>query len=264
MNSVAAKEINAVLAITAREITKAVKSPVLLIVSIIFPVIFIGLMGGSLSQNMAGNLGFNYLQFVMIGMIVNNMFTGTVAGMSALIEERDKNLTQELYVSPISRYSIILGKMIGSSFTSLVGLLGILLVSLAMRIPLGGMHIVWLFLTTPLYCLVGASLGIFFIGFVQDSKAADVGSMLIVMPQMFLSGAIIPIFHSTGILGFLAHLMPMTYAIDLARAVFYEGTPVYNQVVLYNPWLDLLVMAGFFLVFSIIGTIMFTRSERNR
>lgn len=258
------REGNAVLAIAARDIVRGLKSPVLILVSLIFPIIFIGIMGGSLSQNLAGNIGFNYLQFVMIGMIVNSMFTGTITGMSSLIEERDNNLTQEFYVSPISRYSIIVGKMIGSSFSSLVGLVGILLVALIMQIPLNGMHIVWLFLITPLFCLVGGALGIFFIGFVQDSKAADVGSMLLIMPQMFLAGAIIPIQHSTGILGFLAHIMPMTYCIDLARAVFYSGQPMYDQIVLYNPTLDLLVMAGFFLVFTVIGTIMFTKAERNR
>lgn len=262
--STVAKEFNAVVAIAARDIAKGIKSPVLLFVSILFPVIFIGIMGGNLSQNMGSGLGFNYLQFIMIGMIINNMFMGAISGMSALIEERDKNLTQELYVSPISRYSIILGKMIGSGFTSMVGLLGILLVGLLMQIPLGGMHIVWLFAITPIFSLVGASLGIFFIGFVQDSKVADVGSMLLVMPQMFLAGVMIPIAHSTGVLGFLAKLMPMTYCVDLARAVFYSGQPEYDLIVMHNPMLDLVVMAGFFLVFSIVGTIMFTRGERNR
>jgi hypothetical protein len=51
-------------------------------------------------------------------MIVFNIFSGTVGGMTALIVEQEKNLTQELYVSPISRYTIILGKMIGSEEVS--------------------------------------------------------------------------------------------------------------------------------------------------
>lgn len=258
------REGNAVIAIAAREITKSIKNPIYLAVSIIMPVIFMGIMGGSLSQNMAAGLGYNYLQFIMIGMMVNNIFTGLVTGMSSLIEERNTNFTQELYVSPISRYSIILGKMIGASFTSLVGLIGILIISLLMQIPLGGIHIVYLFLISPLFCLVGGALGIFFIGFVQDSKTADMGSILLIMPQMFLSGAMIPIQHSTGILGILAKIMPMTYCIDFARAVFYVGTPVYDQIVLHHPVTNLIVMAGFFLVFTVVGTLMFTRSERNR
>ena len=36
----------------------------------------------------------------------------------------------------------------------------------------------------------------------------------------FLAGALIPIANSSGILGLLAKLMPMTYSIDLARNIF--------------------------------------------
>lgn len=264
MMSVAAREANAVTAITAREIILALKSPFMLGFNIVFPMIFIGILGGGMAQNLASDLPFNFMQFILIGMIVMTIFTGTISGISQLIEERNENFTQELFVAPISRYAIILGKIIGSSITSLIGLLGILIIAFILQIPLGGMSIVWLILVTPVFCLVGASLGIFFISFVNDSKVADIGSMLLVMPQMFLSGAIIPINNSSGILDFLAHIMPMTYCIDLARAVFYAGQPEYDQIVLYSPWLNLTVLAGFFLVFSIVGTIMFTRSERNR
>ena len=33
---------------------------------------------------------------------------------------------------------------------------------------------------------------------------------------------------------------------------------------LYSPWLDLAVTVGFFLVFTIVGTYLFVRSDRNR
>ena len=56
---------------------------------------------------------------------------------------------------------------------------------------------------------------------------AGIGVALLVFPQMFLSGALIPVDASNGILGFLAKLMPMTYSIDLARNIFYAGKPEY-------------------------------------
>lgn len=264
MMSSARREINAFAAITAREIMRFVKNPGSIIANIIFPVMFLGIMGGSLSQNLAGGVGYNFLQFVMVGMIVFNMFMGTTSGMTSLIAERDLNLTQELFVSPISRYTIILGKMVGTGVGSALTLIGILIVALLMQIPLGGIQIVRLILATPVFCLVGASLGIFFIGFVQSSKAAQMGAMLICMPQMFLAGTIIPISNSSGILAFLAKIMPLTYLTDLARGVFYWGEPTYDQVVLNNPLLNTAILVVFFLVFFTVGTTMFTRSEQNR
>lgn len=258
------KEINAAAAIAGRDIIRFIKSPGNIIINIIFHMVFLGIVGGSLSQNLVGNVGYNFLQFVMIGMIAFNMFMGSASGITSLIAERDMNLTQELYVAPISRYTIMLGKMIGSSFGSMVSLIGVLMVAFFMEIPLGGMQIVWLFLITPVFCLAGASLGAFFIGFVRDSKVAQMGAMLIVMPQMFFAGTIIPISHSTGILAILAKLMPLTYLTDLARGVFYWGDPVYNLVVLNNPLFNMAIIVAFFLTFSIVGTIMFTKSEQNR
>jgi ABC-2 type transport system permease protein len=56
----------------------------------------------------------------------------------------------------------------------------------------------------------------------------------------------------------------MTYSIDLARNIFYAGKPEAVFTVLNSPWLDLAVTVGFFLVFTIVGTYMFVRADRNR
>ncbi|MDF2543770.1 MAG: type transporter [Herbinix sp.] len=263
MNSIM-REWNAFVALTAREIMRLFKSPGSIIANMIFPMIFLGIMGGSLSQNLAEDVGYHFLQFVMVGMIVFNMFLGTASGITSLVAEKDLNLTQELYVSPISRYTIILGRMVGTSFGSLSSLLGVLIIALIMRIPLGGMQMVRLIMITPAFCMVGASLGMFFIGFVQDSKVAQMGAMILVMPQMFFSGTIIPISNSKGMIAVFAKLMPLSYLTDLARGIFYWREPAYDLVVLNHPLYNIIVLVAFFIVFSMIGVILFTRSERNR
>ncbi len=115
-----------------------------------------------------------------------------------------------------------------------------------------------------LLCLAGGALVVFFIGLVRDPKVAGMGSLLLVFPQMLLSGVLIPIRHASGLLAFLTYIMPMTYSVDLARAVFYWGKPEYSRIVLYSPLLDLVVTAAFFVVFSVVGTVLFTRAEQYR
>ena len=56
-----------------------------------------------------------------------------------------------------------------------------------------------------------------------------------------LSGALIPVSASSGILGILAKVIPMTYSIDLARNIFYWGKPEYSAAVLHDPLCDLAV-----------------------
>ena len=102
------------------------------------------------------------------------------------------------------------------------------------------------------------------IGLVKSKKAANLAVNLIFMPQMFLSGAIIPISNSGGVLMVLSRLMPMTYCLDLARALVYAGTPEYSSVVMFNPVVNFAAIATLTVVCLIIGTFFFAWSEKNR
>jgi ABC-2 type transport system permease protein len=262
--SALAREVNATFAIAWREILRAVKSPGSLAFMVIFPVIFMGILGGSISQNLGSALPFAYLPFMLIGMIANTMYQGTITGVTNLIEERENDFTAELFVAPISRYAVLLGKIIGSGIASLVSLVGIIAMIFVMQIPMDFGDLLRVIALSPILALAGGALGVLFIGFVQDPKVAGIGVALLVFPQMFLAGALIPIGNSSGILGILAKLMPMTYSIDLARNIFYAGKPEYAAAVLHPAWLDLAVTVGLFVAFTVVGTILFVRSDRNR
>ena len=120
------REVNATFAIAWREVLRAIKSPLSIAFTVIFPILFIGILGGSISQNLAGALSFAYLPYMLIGMVANTMYQGTITGVTNLVEERENDFTAELFVAPISRYSVLLGKVIGSGIASLVSLVGII------------------------------------------------------------------------------------------------------------------------------------------
>jgi ABC-2 type transport system permease protein len=259
-----AREMNATFAIAWREVLRAFKSPLSLAFTVIFPILFIGVLGGSISANLSGALPYAYLPFMLIGMIANSMYQGTITGVTNLVEERENDFTAELFVAPISRYAVLLGKLIGSGIAALVSLVGIVAMIFVMQIPMNAGDLLRVFALTPVLALAGGALGVFFIGITQDPKVVAVGVPLLIFPQMFLSGALIPVSASAGLLGVLAKIIPMTYSIDLARNIFYWGKPEYSVAVL-NPWtLDLAVTVGFFLFFTIVGTYLFVRADRNR
>ena len=57
-------------------------------------------------------------------------------GMTNLVEERENDFTAELFVAPISRYAVLLGKLIGSGIAALVSLVGIVAMIFVMQIPM--------------------------------------------------------------------------------------------------------------------------------
>jgi ABC-2 type transport system permease protein len=117
---------------------------------------------------------------------------------------------------------------------------------------------------SPLICLSGGALAMIFIGLIKNKRTANIAVMLITMPQMFLSGAIIPINNSSGVLLVANRLMPMTYCLDLVRAVIYKGSPEYGSVVMFNPMVNFAAIVILTVVCLIIGTYFFAQSEKNR
>jgi len=117
---------------------------------------------------------------------------------------------------------------------------------------------------SPLICLSGGALAMIIIGLIKSKRAANLAVMLIVMPQMFLSGAIIPINNSSGVLLILNRIMPMTYCLDLVRAVVYKGSTEYSNVVMFNPMVNFAAIVALTVVCLIVGTFFFAQSEKNR
>jgi len=258
------REANATFAIAWREILSAIRNPVSIVVTVVIPVIFMGILGGSISQNLGGSLPFAYLPFMLIGMIANTLYQGTITGVTNLVEERENDFTAELFVAPISRYTVLVGKMLGAAVASMISLIGVLSMIVIMQIPMDPGDLLRVLMLSPILAIAGGALGVLFIGFVTDPKVAGLGVVLLVFPQMFLSGALIPNMNSTGLLGLVSKLMPMTYSIDLARNIFYAGKPEYAIAVLHPMWFDLLVTVVVCVAFIVIGTTLFVRRDRNR
>lgn len=260
------RELNAAVTICARDVLRYIRDwKNTLGFSFFFPIAFLGILGGTIGQNLSGGLGYDYMQFALLGMVANLLVQFTMMGVTSLIEERESGFTQEVFVSPVSRYSILFGKILGGSLGSLVSLIALFIVAFAMGIPLSLAGIGSILLVTPILFLLGGALGVLLSGiFGSSPKAVDRATIMVMFPQMFLSGALIPVKNSTGVLSVFVHLMPATYLVDLLRGVFYQGTPVYGQVVLYNPILDLIISLALAMLFLVAGTYLFVRSERNR
>ena len=258
------RDLNAVFAIAWREILRAVKSPLSIAFTVVFPILFIGILGGSISQNLSGALPYAYLPFMLIGMVANSMYQGTITGVTNLVEERDNDFTAELFVAPISRYAVLLGKLIGSGVAAMFSLIGIVAMIIVMQIPMNAGDLHAGHRPDP-----GPRPGRRCARRVPDR--ADPGAAhrggrrpTADLPADVPVGGVDPGLRFERALGALARIIPMTYSIDLARNIYYWGKPEYAAAVLHPPMLDLAITVGFFLVFTIVGTILFVRADRNR
>ena len=113
------REANAIAAIAYRDFLKLLRDRARMVSSFVFPMVFIGILGNSLQANLGSAAGYNILVFTFTGVFAQTVYQSTAQGVISLMEDRENDFSQEIFVSPISRYSIIFGKILGETLVAL-------------------------------------------------------------------------------------------------------------------------------------------------
>ena len=258
------KEFQGIITIAYRDFTKLMRDKFRLLASLIFPVIFIGVLGGGLGASFSGELAFSYLPFVFIGVFAQTMFQSAAAGVISLIQDRENDFSKELFVAPVSRYSIIFGKILGESLVAMTQGVGIILVGLIFGVSI---TIGQLALMIPLAlfgAIVGGAFGILIVASASEQRTANQFFPFIIFPQLFLSGVFSPVDAFPPILKVITYIVPLRYPVDLMRAAFYAGSPEYTATVAWPPLWNIAVTLVLLGVFLFIGTRLFIRKEKGR
>lgn len=258
------RTLNAIFTIASRDLIKLLRDRTRLMASLIFPFIFIGILGTSLDANLSKNVGYNFLVFVFTGVIGQTLFQSTASGLISLIEDRENDFSQEMFVAPVPRYAIILGKIVGESMVALVQLTGVLALGILLRIPFTFGQFLAILPAVVICCLFGGAFGTMVMANLNDQRKANQVFPFILFPQFFLAGVFTPIHNLPLPLFWLSRISPMTYAVDLVRSAYFWGTPEYSKVVLYSPAIDLTVIGILFVLMLGIGTFIFVRNEKNK
>jgi ABC-2 type transport system permease protein len=258
------REFNAILVIAYRDFIKLMRDRARIIISLIFPLFFVGILGSSLQSNLGDSAGYNFLVFTFIGVLGQTLFSSTASGVISLIEDRQNDFSQEIFISPISRYSIIIGKIIGESLVALVQLISILLFGLVLSVPMDIPTLLSLIPAFLAVCFLGGAFGVLVLANLNEQRSANQVFPFLIFPQFFLAGVFNPIKVLPFYLDILSKITPMRYAVDLIRGIYYWGKPEYSKVVLMSPLENLAILSLMSGVFLILGTYLFVKKERNR
>ncbi|HEV2140501.1 MAG TPA: ABC transporter permease [Candidatus Dormibacteraeota bacterium] len=257
-------EVYAIAAMAERDLMKFLRDRARLISTFVLPFLLIGVLGGSLQMNLGRSVGFNFVGFTFTGVLGMTIFQSTASGMAWLAEDRFNDFAQEIFVSPVSRYSIVFGKILGESLVALAQVAPLIVFALILRVSLTAEQVVLMVPVAVISCLLGGSFGLVAMTMINDQRAANQIFQFLILPQFFLAGVFNPIGILPWYLEILSRISPMRYVVDLIRGVVYAGHPEYHQVVLLSPVTNVLVVAAMFGVFMVVGTALFVRHETKR
>jgi len=257
-------ELHAIAAIAERDLMKFLRDRSRLIGTFVLPFLLMGLLGGTLQANLGRAAGFNFVGFTFTGVLGMTVFQSAASGMAWLAEDRFNDFAQEIFVSPVSRYSIVFGKILGESLVAIAQAAPLILFAIVLRVSLTPEQVGMLIPVAVISCLLGGSFCLVTMAMFSDQRAANQIFQFLILPQFFLAGVFNPIGILPWYLEILSRISPLRYVVDLIRGVVYSGHSEYSKVVLLSPATNLLVIGAMFGVFIVLGTALFVRRETNR
>lgn len=141
----------------------------------------------------------------------------------SLVRERERGTIEQLLVSPLSRWGLMLGKLVpylAVGMAMACALLAIL--RIVFGVPIRG-SLTLLLAGTLFYVFALLSLGLLLSTRAQNQMQALQMTMALMLPSIFFSGFIFPIATMPWIFQAISTVLPATYFIELMRAIVLRG-----------------------------------------
>ncbi len=260
----AAAEASALLAIAQRDVIKLIRDRPRLAVNLAFPVLLIVGLGGLLQATVGKVTGLSTITLSFTGVLAASLFQSSAAGMISIVEDRENDFSRELFIAPVSRLTLLGGKIAGESAVAATQGVCIVAFAVAFGVRMTSWQVLGLVATGLACCLLGAAFGLATIAALPNQRSAMQVFQFLIIPQYVLGGVLVPLAGAPRLLGALAWLMPMRYCVDLTRAAFYADSAGYARVVIGGPVLDVVVIAILTAVLLSAGAVLFSYRERIR
>ena len=272
-------------ALTNRELVKWYKVPVLLFLSLIQPVIWLGLFGkamnfGSIFSGSASSLASvlatlnpsqvagiinalptvksifgttDYFSFLAVGMLsFVILFTAMFSGMS-IVWDRRFGFLDKVLSTPVSRGTLVMGKIFASVVRSLIQAAMVLVIAIILGMSTANMSALGVLGTFAGLFMMTMGFSALFL--MLALRSTDWQTQMAVMnllnlPLLFGSNALFPSSFMPSWLQDFVKINPISYATDIGRQLLL-GSPGFASL-----GFDFLYLAGFAVLFSVIGIVM--------
>lgn len=190
------------------------------------------------TQEETSHMGFN-----QSGPGIAVMFV-LIFGLNAaalLVSEREVGTLQRLYTLPVSRATIIAGKLVGHYVYVLLIFLVLVVVGTLFGVEWGD-NVIGIALVMLVFTLTGTALGLALATVVRTSEQAGNIALLIAMIAAPLGGAWWPMEIVPDVMKTVGHISPIAWAMDAFQEMMFYGGGV----------IDILPMVGVLLAMAVV------------
>jgi ABC-2 type transport system permease protein len=252
-------------ALTNRDLKKWYKNPIQLFISLIQPIVWLGLFGKALNfgsfitgstanAQMLAIFGttsyFSFLSVGMLSMIV--LFTAAFSGMSVVWDRRFGFMNKALS-TPVGRGAIVTAKVLQSVVRSLIQAALVLVIAIALGMDTSQLSILGITGAFTILFLMTFGLSSLFVMLAlrsSDWQTQMAIINLLNLPLLFASNALLPIKMMPGWLQTVVQINPVSYANDATRQLLIGATASFPL------WVDFTVLIGFAAILALVGIVL--------
>jgi ABC-2 type transport system permease protein len=156
-------------------------------------------------------------------MVVMCQMMSTMLSANAIVREKELGTLEQLYMTPVKRGELIIGKMTPYVFlTTLEFCFIAFLMWLVFQVPIHGQFLTLLIITFPFF-LANLGVGLWISTKASTREAAGQIAMGTFLPSIFLSGYVFPLDSMPWLLRPVANVFHTTWMIDASRSVILRG-----------------------------------------
>lgn len=245
-----------------REVKRAFRDRGQLIGGVSRPILWVLILGIGLNPYFRGEaygevtfvVPFTYLQFIFPAVIALNIMFTSVQSAVSVIWDREFGYLREVLVSPLTRATVLLGKILGGTTVAVLHGSLVLILARFADVSLSFADVLKALGLMVLLAFALTSLGVVIANRIRSFEGFGIFSNAVILPLYFTSSSIFPLDPALSKaqtrvvypdwLVTIVEYNPLTYAVDALRGVLIN----YNQ---FPPWTGITVMV-------VAGVVLFS------
>jgi ABC-2 type transport system permease protein len=150
-------------------------------------------------------------------------FSGTLLSAYAIVRERERGTLEQLMVTPVSSFGMVMGKLVPYLVLAFVQLILVLFcMQVFFRVPIHG-SVLLLAGLSLIYLTSLLALGLMISARAATQVEATQAAQGILLPSIMLSGYIFPLSSLPAPLRVLSEVLPATHFVSISRGIIIRG-----------------------------------------
>ena len=142
---------------------------------------------------------------------------------SAIVRERERGTIEQLIVTPIRSWELVVGKILPYAILAFIDTLEILVIGhWWFKVPVRG-DLGLVFALSGLFVISSLGIGLFASTIANTQQEAFITVMVTMLPTIFLSGFFFPIAAMPKFLQYVSAIIPLRYYLVIIRSLLLKG-----------------------------------------